>query len=45
MLDYEKGADARSNVTNFAKFTTVMAGSIALKQFLNNQEILDKLKK
>ena len=29
-----------SNVMNYAKFTAVMAGSIALKQYLEDQKIL-----
>ena len=32
--------DPSSNVMNYAKFTAVMAGSIALKQYLENQKIL-----
>ena len=30
--------DPRSNVMNYAKFTAVMAGSIALKQYLQDQD-------
>ena len=33
-------ADPSSNVMNFAKFTAVMSGSIALKQYLQDQKIL-----
>ena len=33
-------ADPSSNVMNYAKFTAVMAGSIALKQYLLDQKIL-----
>ena len=29
-----------SNIMNYAKFTTVMAGSIALKKYLQDQKIL-----
>ena len=32
--------DPSSNVENFAKFTAVMAGSIALKKYLEDQKIL-----
>ena len=32
--------DRSSNVMNYAKFTAVMAGSIALKQYLQDQKIL-----
>jgi len=32
--------DPSSNVTNFAKFTTVIAGRVALKQYLKDQKIL-----
>ena len=32
--------DLSSNLTNYAKFTTVMAGSIALKNYLQDQKIL-----
>lgn len=32
--------DLSSNVMNFVKFTAVMAGSIALKRYLEDQEIL-----
>ena len=32
--------DPSSNVMNFAKFTATMAGSIALKQYLEDQKIL-----
>ena len=31
--------DPSSNVMNYAKFTAVMAGSIALKQYLQDQTI------
>ena len=31
--------DPISNVMNYAKFTAVMAGSIALKQYLQDQKI------
>ena len=31
--------DPSSNVMNYAKFTAVMAGSIALKQYLQDQKI------
>ena len=33
-------ADPSSNIINYAKFTAVMAGSIALKQYLQDQKIL-----
>ena len=33
-------ADPSSNVMNYVKFTAVMAGSIALKNYLQNQKIL-----
>ena len=33
-------ADPSSNVMNYAKFTAVMAGSVALKQYLQDQQIL-----
>ena len=33
-------ADPSNNVMNYAKFTAVMAGSIALKQYLQDQKIL-----
>ena len=33
-------SDRRSNVMNYAKFTAVMAGSIALKRYLEDQNIL-----
>ena len=29
-----------SNIINYAKFTAIMAGSIALKQYLQDQKIL-----
>ena len=32
--------DPSSNAMNYAKFTAVMAGSIALKQYLEDQKIL-----
>ena len=32
--------DPSSNVMNYAKFTAVMAGSIALKHYLQDQKIL-----
>ena len=32
--------DPSSNVMNYAKFTAVMAGSIALKKYLEDQKIL-----
>ena len=32
--------DPSSNVMNYAKFTAVMAGSIALKQYLQEQKTL-----
>ena len=32
--------DPSSNVMNYAKFTAVMAGSIALKNYLQDQKIL-----
>ena len=32
--------DPSSNVMNYAKFTAVMAGSIVLKQYLQDQKIL-----
>ena len=33
-------SDPSSNVMNYAKFTAVMAGSLALKQYLEDQKIL-----
>ena len=33
-------ADPSANVMNYVKFTAVMAGSIALKQYLEEQKIL-----
>lgn len=33
-------ADPSSNVMNYAKFTAVMVGSVALKQYLEDQKIL-----
>ena len=33
-------ADPSSNVMNYVKFTAVMAGSIALKKYLEDQKIL-----
>ena len=33
-------SDPSSNVMNYAKFTAAMAGSIALKQYLEDQKIL-----
>jgi len=33
-------SDPSSNVMNYVKFTAVMAGSIALKQYLEDQKIL-----
>ena len=33
-------ADPSSNVMNYAKFTAVMAGSIALKDYLTKEKIL-----
>ena len=33
-------ADPSSNVINYAKFTSVMAGSIALRQYLEDQKII-----
>ena len=33
-------SDPSSSVMNYAKFTAVMAGSIALKQYLQDQKIL-----
>ena len=33
-------SDPSSNVMNYMKFTAVMAGSIALKQYLEDQKIL-----
>ena len=33
-------ADPSANVMNYAKFTAVMAGSSALKQYLEKQKIL-----
>ena len=33
-------ADPRSNVMNYAKFTVVMAGSVALKDYLMKEKIL-----
>ena len=32
--------DPSSDLMNYVKFTAVMAGSIALKKYLNNQKIL-----
>ena len=33
-------SDLSSNVMNYAKFTAVMAGSLALTQYLEDQKIL-----
>ena len=33
-------SDPSSNVMNYAKFTAVMAGSLALKRYLEDQKIL-----
>ena len=33
-------ADPSANVMNYAKFTAVMAGSVALKQYLEDQKIV-----
>ena len=33
-------ADLSSNVMDYAKFTAVMAGSVTLKQYLEDQKIL-----
>jgi len=33
-------SDPSSSVMNYAKFTAVMAGSIALKKFLEDQKVL-----
>ena len=33
-------ADPSSNVMNYAKFTAVVAGSIVMKQYLQDQKIL-----
>ena len=33
-------ADPSSNAMNYVKFTTALAGSIALKQYLEDQKIL-----
>ena len=33
-------SDPSSNVMNYAKFTAVMTGSIALKKYLEDQKIL-----
>ena len=33
-------SDPSSNMMNYAKFTAAMAGSIALKQYLEDQKIL-----
>ena len=33
-------SDPSSNVMNYAKFASAMAGSIALKQYLEDQKIL-----
>ena len=33
-------SDPSSNVMNYVKFTAVMAGSIALKQYLEDQKII-----
>lgn len=33
-------ADPSSNVINYEKFTAVMAGSVVLKQYLEDQKIL-----
>ena len=33
-------ADPSANITNYFKFTAVMAGSIALKKYLEDQKIL-----
>ena len=32
--------DSSSNVMNYAKFVAVMAGSLAIKQYLQDQKIL-----
>ena len=32
--------DPSSNIMNFVKFTAIMAGNIALKQYLQDQKIL-----
>ena len=37
--------DPSSNVMNYAKFTAAMAGSIALQQYLEEQNILSDSKK
>ena len=37
-------ADSSWNVMNYVKFTAVMAGSIALKQYLEDQKILPEPK-
>ena len=33
-------SEPSSNIMNYAKFTAIMAGSIALKQYLEDQKIL-----
>ena len=33
-------ADPSANIMNYAKFTAVMAGSIALRQYLEDQKII-----
>jgi len=33
-------SDPSSNLMNYAKFTAVMAGSIALKQYLEDQKVI-----
>ena len=33
-------ADPSANIMNYAKFTTVMAGSIVLRQYLEDQDII-----
>ena len=40
VLKEELTANPATNVMNFVKFTVVMAGSIALKDYLEKQKIL-----
>ena len=40
VLKEELTANPTTNVMNFVKFTVVMAGSIALKDYLEKQKIL-----
>ena len=40
VLKEEMTANPSTNIMNFVKFTTVMAGSIALRDYLEKQKIL-----